>query len=114
MEKRLVLLQKISTDLEVQADGWKQMLCSKSYEKSSRQLFEAMADLAKKLAQEPVDPDLLAEFDACRLIPLDKENDKVGAIGVRPIGIGEVLRRIVGKVVVGILKNFATKSNKLH
>ena len=35
---------------------------------------------------------------ACRLIPLDKNS------GLRPIGIGEVLRRIIGKAVTSVLK----------
>ena len=40
----------------------------------------------------------------CRLVPLDKWADKPGSPGVRPIGIGEVLRRIVGKTVIGVIK----------
>ena len=36
---------------------------------------------------------------ACRLIPVDKDPS------LRPIGIGEVLRRIIGKIVVYILKS---------
>ena len=39
--------------------------------------------------------ELVEALMACRLIPLDKNP------GLRPIGIGEVLRRIVGKMVAG-------------
>ena len=37
-------------------------------------------------------------YIACRLIPLDKNPC------VRPIGIGEVLRRIIGKSVLSVVK----------
>ena len=46
------------------------------------------------------DHSCLKEFTACRLIPLDKGQDKNGNPGVRPIGIGEILRRIIGKAVI--------------
>ena len=41
---------------------------------------------------------------ACRLIPLNKNP------GLRPIGVDEVLRRIVGKIVMNISKNEVIKS----
>ena len=43
-------------------------------------------------------PSLLEAYTSCRLIPLDKNP------GIRPIGVGEVLRRIVGKAIAGFLK----------
>ena len=81
-------------------DGWRHILCSKSYGNASSELCTAIADLAKRLCRDDIHPDTLHEFVANRLIPLDKGVDKEGKPGVRPIGVGEILRRIVGKVVV--------------
>ena len=50
-----------------------------------------------------MDPDPLQEYTAGRLIPLDKEPESE-EVKVRPIGIGEVIRRIVGKVIMLYLK----------
>ena len=76
----------------IDADGWKHILCSKSFGNASTELCDAIADMAKKLCRESVNPDCLQEFVANRLIPLDKGEDKEGNPGVRPIGIGEILR----------------------
>jgi len=43
-------------------------------------------------------------FLACRLIPLDKNP------GLRQIGVGEVLRRIIGKAVMVVPRNHVKKS----
>ena len=45
-----------------------------------------------------MDPAGLSTLVACRLIPLNK------CPGVRPIGVGEVLRRIIGKAVMRIVR----------
>ena len=88
----------------VDADTWKYILCSKAYGKAPSQLADAMASVAKRLCVEEIHPEILREYNACRLIPLDKGVDKQGNPGVRPIGIGEVFRRIIGKTVVGLLR----------
>ena len=46
------------------------------------------------MATEHIDAGALIAFTACRLLPLDKRPR------VRPIGIGEVVRRIVGKAII--------------
>ena len=76
---------------------WKGVLVSKAYGTSSTDLCRAIVRTAKKLCTEEVDSEVAALM-ACRLIPLDKNP------GLRPIGIGEVLRRIIGKLVVSILR----------
>ena len=47
----------------------------------------------------------MKEFTACRLIPLDKGEDKFGNPGVRPVGVGEVIRRLTGKMMVKAIRN---------
>ena len=47
---------------------------------------------------EVQDPESLEALMACCLTPLDKN------AGLRPIGIGETLRRILGKAVMSVLK----------
>ena len=42
---------------------------------------------------------------ACRLIPLDKNPD------LRAIGVSEILHKIVGKVVVSVLKEEVIRSD---
>ena len=76
------------------ADGFKRMLCSRQFKSQGTDLCKAIANLTQRLCAEHVDPSHLSSFTACRLIALDKNP------GVCPFGIGEVLRRIVGKLVV--------------
>ena len=92
----------------VDSDMWKHFLCSKQFGKASVDLCQAVADLTKILCVEEVHPDCLNEFVACRLVPLDKGETKEGTPGVRPIGVGEVLRRLVGKLLIREIKDDIT------
>ena len=80
------------------SDLWKRLLCSKQYKKKPANLCQAVADLGKKLNKKYIASSYLQAFVASRLVPLDKKP------GVRPIGIGEVLRRIVCSATVSLLK----------
>lgn len=88
------------------SDMWRRILCSKAYSTSSSDLRYSIALLARKLCREFVDPHSIQDLLACRLIPLNKtpgvpvdQNP-----GIRPIGIGEVLRRIIGRAVTTHLR----------
>ena len=83
----------------VDANGFKRILASKSFKRSSINLCESIATLTRRLCTEFVDPLTIEPILASRLIPLDKGNGEV-----RLIGVGEVIRRIIGKCVTRVVK----------
>ena len=88
--------------MNIDADGWRRILLGKSFGNSSSNLCQAIANVTKKLCtQECQNIDALL---ASRLIPLNKNP------GLRPIGVGEILRRIIDKAVVSTTRNHITKS----
>ena len=74
------------------------LISSRKYNVENKELRTQIAILATKLATETLDSLKIEAYVSCRLIPLDKNP------GVRPIGVGEVLRRIVGKCIGWVLK----------
>ena len=83
--------------------GWRHILVSRNYGDAGRDLRTSIALVARNLATQMVDvkPDettCLEAYLACRLIPLDKNP------GVRPLGNGEVLRRIIRKAIIFTIK----------
>ena len=82
------------------AYAWKRM-CT-AFGHASNNLCHALAAVARKLCKQPVAPSGLSALVACRLIPLDK------CPGIRPIGVGEVSRRIIAKAVMSVVKEDVT------
>jgi hypothetical protein len=80
-----------------QADNllWHKMVTS--FKESSADLCQAVAAAAVKMATQYVDPAGLEALMANRGVPLDK------CPGLRPVGIGEVKRRIMGKAIMNIV-----------
>ena len=76
------------------ANAWRHLLTGY---RPSQKLSDAIACLARRLCTNLVDPDSITAFTCSRLIPLDKNP------GVRPVGIGEVVRRIVGKAAIRVI-----------
>ena len=78
-------------------------LCGKNcvlpLQKASSELCHALALTAKCLAVELVDPVSIFPLLSCRLPALDKHP------GVRPIGIGEVPRRIIAKTILAVVRD---------
>ena len=90
------------------ADGWRHILASKKFGSSAEDLRQAFTEVIKQLCTENVEIETdingkttssIEALLACRLVPLDKSP------GLHPIGVGEVLRRIAGKVVMRLAKN---------
>ena len=81
------------------SDQWRSILGSSKYGQTGLDLAYPISRMAKILCIEHInDSDSLDPVMACRLIPLNKNP------GLRPIGIGECLRRIIGKAVTYVLK----------
>ena len=74
---------------------WKRM-CT-SFKSASNNLCASLAAVGRRLCTSQVDPIELSALVACRLIPFNK------CPGVRPIGIGEVPRRIISKAVLHLI-----------
>ena len=86
---------------KVDADLMKHVLCPKHFGKSGKlslDLAEEVATATRTLCTEDVPYHYFDLLLGGRLIPLMKEDD-----GVRPIGIGEVFRRIMGRSVAKLL-----------
>ena len=87
------------------ADGWRRILVSKNYGDTGKELRTAVAKMTRKICTEEIpilpgtDKTSLEAYTSCRLMMLNKM-----PTGIRPIGIGEVLRRIVGKAILGEIK----------
>ena len=79
----------------VDAAGWKR-LCT-AFHKQSNDLCASIAAVGRRISTQVVDPEPLKAFLACRLIPLSKNP------GVRPIGVCEVIRRILGKAIMSVV-----------
>ena len=88
------------------AYAWRR-LCT-SFDKTSDNLCHSLAQMAKRLCVDLVDPKLLMPFLACRLIALNKNP------GVRPIGIGDTSRRIIAKAILSILRPDIQEVAGLH
>ena len=82
------------------SDEWRRMLGTQCFKTSSDNLRVAISRFSKILCIEKIsDLESIAPILACRLIPLDK------CPGLRPIGVGEVLRRIIAKAVMWLTRN---------
>ena len=87
------------------ADGWRKILSSRVYGDTGRDLRRAFANVIKKMCVDNISDNSLEALMASRLVPLDKNP------GLRPIGVGEVLRRIAGKIVMSITKEDVVRAS---
>ena len=79
------------------AHQWRR-LCT-SFGHYSDDLCDAVAAITRRLCTEYVDPNAIESLTACRLIALNQNP------GVRPIGVAETLRRIMGKAILSIISD---------
>ena len=79
-------------------DFFQHILLHKNFKGAGQSLRDELARFARLIATEFIDPQIIQPYLNSRLIPLNK------CPGVRPIGVGETVRRIVGKAIAWTLK----------
>ena len=89
---------------QLDAEQYRHIQNSRNIKKENKELREQLARLARLLASEIVDPCIVEALVACRLIPLNKNPS------VRPIGVGEVIHRIIGKCIGWVVKKDIQKA----
>ncbi|CAM9989991.1 unnamed protein product, partial [Heterosigma akashiwo] len=85
------------------SECWKSLLVS--HGKASERLREAVVDLATKMSNEVMEWSAISALLARRGLMLDKKP------GLRPIGVGEVLQRILAKSVAWVTKGDVTQES---
>ena len=90
------------------AEIYRRILCSKNFSIEGKLLREEVAALTRNLLKSSYHPSLMESYTSCRLIPLGKNP------GIRPIGVGEVLRRIIGKTISAFLKEIKLAAGPLQ
>lgn len=73
------------------AELYHRILCSKNFAGEGKPLREEIVVMTRNLLKSCYYPSLLEAYTSCRLVPLDKNP------GIQPIGVSEVLQRIIGK-----------------
>ena len=89
------------------ADGWRRILVSRDYGDVGVDLRKAVASVIRRICTAEIKDLSLTPLMASRLVPLNKNP------GLRPIGVGEVLRRIMGKVVMSTLSEDVVRASSI-
>ena len=84
------------------SEAWGRILVSKHFKSVGTSLCDSFARFIRVLATKDVESEHISAFLASRVVPLDKKP------GIRPVGVGETIRRIAGKCVSMILKTDIT------
>ena len=84
---------------EFDVDDWRRILGTNAFDNHSLELRRSFIRMAKRLCPQKLSRHKSLEaLIASQLIPLNKLS------GVRPVGIVEVLRRIIGQAVMSVVK----------
>lgn len=82
----------------------------KSFGNACEELCDSVATLARTLSTEHIPSEMLEFYTIGRFVALDESPEEIRLQVHRPIGIGEVLRRIVGKLIMTLLKPEITQA----